>query len=54
MLPAQRVRFVSPHGGAPASPPQGQAVFYFGPHGGRFAEVFAALGRIMPGVTRVS
>jgi ParB family chromosome partitioning protein len=46
-LPARRIKFVSPHGLAPASPPTGQAIFYFGPHVGKFAEVFAPVGRIV-------
>jgi phage N-6-adenine-methyltransferase len=46
-FPAQRIRFVSPHGRASGSPPQGSAIFYFGQHADRFAEVFAPIGRIV-------
>jgi ParB family chromosome partitioning protein len=41
-FPASRIRFVSPHGRAATSPPQGSAILYYGPHGGRFVEVFRA------------
>jgi ParB family transcriptional regulator, chromosome partitioning protein len=46
-FPARRIKFISPHSLAPASPPTGQAVFYRGPHAAKFAEVFAPLGRIV-------
>jgi hypothetical protein len=44
----RRIKFVSPHGLAPASPPTGQAVSYRGPHGERFHKAFGTIGRIMP------
>jgi ParB family transcriptional regulator, chromosome partitioning protein len=48
-FPARRIKFISPHSLAPASPPTGQAVFYRGAHAAKFAEVFAPLGRIVAG-----
>jgi hypothetical protein len=47
-LPARRIKFVSPHGLA-SGPAQGQALFYRGPHVGKFAELFAPIGRIVAG-----
>jgi ParB family chromosome partitioning protein len=41
-----RIRFVDPQG-REAAPTQGQAFFYFGPHGDRFAEVFGAFGAVL-------
>jgi hypothetical protein len=48
-FPARRIKFVSPHGLAPALPPTGQAVFYRGPHALQFGDVFAPIGRIVAG-----
>jgi DNA N-6-adenine-methyltransferase (Dam) len=42
-----RIRFVSPDGPRRTSPVQGQTFFYFGQNGGRFADVFSAIGTIV-------
>jgi hypothetical protein len=42
-----RVRFVFPDGARRGSPVQGQTFFYFGQNGGRFADVFSAIGTIV-------
>jgi phage N-6-adenine-methyltransferase len=42
----RRLKFVNPDG-EPASPTQGQALFYFGPHGSKFNRVFSEVGFVL-------
>ena len=43
-FPKGRIRFLRGPTGGPGSPQMGQTLFYFGPDGDRFAEVFGQLG----------